>query len=190
MAGKIPQAPRELAPEGVHNAVCIQIVDIGTHTVKFKDKEEDLRKVKVAFQLVDEETSKGDAVVVYKDYTYSASPKANLMKDLRAWLGIKDADFEMDELLNKPALVTIEHSGTYANITNIAGLPKGTKVRKATEPVYSLYLDDNFDEDVFKGLPQWLQDKIATTEEYAAVMSPKLKKGGAKKPEKAVKGKK
>lgn len=174
---------RELPSEGSQNAICIQVIDLGTQpSGEWGDK----RKVQLAFECVDEQTSDDRAMVVYKPYTFTDSEKGNLMKDLKGW-GVKAAgDFDMDELLNKPAILTIEHAqtdrGTFANIANIAGLPKGMKVRKATEPVRSLYLDENFDEDTFNALPEWLRNKIASSPEYAECMKPKLKKGAVRKP--------
>lgn len=190
---KIPQgSTRELAPEGVHNAVCVQVIDLGTQEVRdFKDKNKinKVRKVQLAFQLVEEETSEGNAVVVYRQYTFTNSPKSNLMKDLKAWLAVKDAEFEMDNCLGKPVSVTIEHAetekGTFANVTNLAGVAKGVKVKKASEPLRSLYLEE-FDEEVFNELPEYLRLKIADTDEYAAATAPKAKA----KPAVKVKGKK
>lgn len=163
---------RELTPEGVHNANCVQVIDLGTQTVTFKGEERQSRQVQLAFELADEKTSEGNAFVSYRKYTYSSSPKSNLMKDLRAWLG-KDkvtGDFEMDTLLGKPAMITIEHSeterGTFANITNIGGLAKGMKPKKPTEPLRSLYLDESFDSATFEELPEFLKEKIMVTKEY------------------------
>lgn len=181
---RIPKSSgRELAPEGTHNAVCVAVVDLGTQP---SEQWGDKRKVQLAFELVDEKTSKGEAMVVYRQYTFSPSPKGNLIKDLRAWQG-KDAvkeDFDMDELLGKPASVTVEHNdterGIFANISNIGSLPKGVKVKKPTEPLRSLYLDDSFDQDAFDELPDFLKEKIMVTKEYAEISKPAPKKGKKK----------
>lgn len=168
---------RELPSEDTHNAVCIQVIDLGTqHSEQWGDK----RKVQLGFELVEEETSEGRAMVVYKQYTFSDSEKSNLMKDLKAW-GMKPGKgFDMDTVLNKGAMVTVEHSttdrGTFANIVNLSSVPKGVKVRKATEAIRSLYLDETFEQDVFDALPEFLRNKIATSPEFAAVTAPKLKK--------------
>jgi hypothetical protein len=194
--GKIPAArPREQAAEGTHIAVCTSVIDLGTQA---SEQWGDRHKVSLGFELVEEKTSDGKAMVVYKQYTYTNSPKGNLMKDLKAWLGVKNGDFDMDNCLGKPASVTIEHSetdrGTFANITNIASLPKGTKVRKATEPLVSFYLDETFDEDVYNGLSEYLRNKIAASPEYAEIMEgaaakKKPKKTAAAAPAKKGRGK-
>lgn len=174
---RIPKsAPRELVPEGAHNAALVNIIDLGTQDAgEYGPK----HKIQFAYEAVDEKTSDGKAMVAYRQYTFSSSPKGNLMKDLRGAFGIKDNDVELDDLLGKPCLITIEHketdNGTFANITNIGMLPKGTKVRKPTEPLKSLYLDESFDQEVYDSLPDFLKQKIAGSPEYAAVMTPKMK---------------
>lgn len=184
---RIPKSSgRELAPEGVHNAVLVQFIDLGTQPSNNPDWEAK-RQCQLAFELVDEKTKDGRAIVEYKQYTYSDSTKGNFMKDLKAWLGIKDGNFDMDEALGKPANITVQHKvtekGTFANITNISAVPAkdAKRVRKPTEPLRSLYLDEAFDEETFAALPQHIQNKIATSPEYVEVQAPRQKKVVKKK---------
>lgn len=179
--------PRELAPSGSHNAVCIQVIDLGTQPSRTEGWD-DQRKCQLAFQLVDESTTDGKAIVVYKEYTYSSGSKSKLSKDIKAWLSLKDLnDFEMDTLLGKSCIVTVTHNesksngNTYANVTNISGLTKGAKVRKHTEPLISLYLDETFDQETFDNLPEFMRNKISGTPEYAEIFAA-AKKTSAKKP--------
>lgn len=176
---KPPKSKRELAPEGVHKAVCIHVIDLGTQTFTFKGKEQSARKVSVGFELIAKKNSFGEPLVVAQRYTFSNSKKSNLMKDLKAWLGIKDPDFDLVGLELKPAQVTITHSddGEYANITNVGGVPKGTKFPKPVNQFTSLFLDDTFDQDVFDNLPDYFKEKIAATEEYDQLNAPKKGKG-------------
>lgn len=182
-------ANRELVPEGTHVAVCVQVIDLGTQS---SEQWGDKRKVQLAFELVDERTTDDKAMVCYRQYTFSASPKGNLMKDLKGWIG-KEAvgEFDMDNLLGKAASITVEHNetdkGTFANITNIAGLPKGSKVKKSTEPLRSLYLDETFDADTFEVLPDFLKEKIMVTKEYEEHGVPSKKKGSKVPPKKGKK---
>lgn len=174
---RIPKSSsRELCPEGAHLAALVNIIDLGTQDGgEFGPR----HKLQMAYELVNEKTSDGKAMVAYKQYTFSSSSKGNLMKDMRAAWGVKDGDVEMDDYLGKYAMITIEHketdSGTFANITNVGMIPKGTKLTKLTEPLKSLYLDDTFDQEVYDALPDFLKEKIAGSPEYAAVMTPKLK---------------
>ena len=175
---RIPKStPRELAPEGAHSAAVVQIIDLGTQDSGDYGPR---HKLQIAYELVDEKTTEGLAMVVYRQYTFTSSPKGSLMKDLRSAFGIKDTDIEMDDLLGKACMVTVEHketdAGTFANVVAVGMLPKGTKAKKASEELKSLYLDETFDSEIFDSLPDFLREKIASSEEYEAVMLPKMKK--------------
>lgn len=197
---KIPkgkQKERELPEAGTHNAVCISIIDFGTHpgSATYPDEK---RLVNIGFQLVDEQTSEGKAMCVYRQFTFSSHAKSKLMGFVIPWLGLKEKDledFDMDTMLGKPALVTVKitenDKGEYANIDNISALPKGAaKIKKATEPIKSFYLDEEepFNKDTFDDLPEWMRNKIASSPEYAIVTAPK--KGSNKKQAPAKNGKK
>lgn len=174
---KMPKTKWEIAPAGTHNAICIRFIDLGTQKQVFKGEESEARQCRLYFDLIDEKTKDGKNVVAFQKYTYSPSPKGNLMKALRSWLGVKDSDFDMDQVLGKPAMITIEHNGEYANITAITSPTKGAKFRKSTEEVYSLHLtEEDFDVNVFNELPEGLQGKIMDSPEYAEVSAPKGKK--------------
>ena len=173
---KIPKSKRELAPEGVHKAVCVHVIDLGTQEFQIKGKTQSSRKVSVGFELLGKKRTDGNVHVIATRYTFSNSPKSNLMKDLKAWLGIKTNDFEMDNLLGKGALITVTHTddGDYANVTNVSGLPDKGKLPKPETPLTSFYLDD-FDKDTFDGLEDYFKEKIAMSPEYDDVAAPKSK---------------
>lgn len=166
--------PRELPPEGTHQAILYSIVDVGTqHNVTFNSKS---RKVWFQFELVGPglKNSEGNPFFMSKEYTFSAKSK-NLLKDLKSWQGVKDkdlSDIEIDAYLGKRAALTIQYTEDeqYANITAIAPLMKGTKELKGTAAMSSFYLDE-YDEDAFKALPQWLQNKIAASDEYPDIVA-------------------
>ena len=169
-------APRELPDEGTHSAVCVGFIDIGTQkSEKFGDRHQCLLR----FELVDLST-KEKPVVMSRTMTYSGNAKSTLAKTLKAWLGVKDAgEFEMENLLGKPGIVTIEHSetekGNFANITNISAVRKGEKLKKPVSELKSLFLDDSYDAEVFESLPEWVQNKILDSDEYTEVSKPKGK---------------
>jgi hypothetical protein len=173
---KNEQKPRELAPEGTHTAICVRVLDLGTqHSEKWGDK----HKINLAFELLDEQTDEGEPFVVYKQYTASLSNRSTLAGDLKSWLNQKfekDDEFDLEDLLGKAGLVTIVHTDgdddkVYANIDTITGLPKNTKVRKASEKLVSLFLNDDFDQEVFSELPEFLQERIASSPEYKQLVS-------------------
>ena len=178
MKVKASQRERILAPEGVHNARCIQVIDLGTQESKLYGSK---RKVQLAFELVDESAvfneDKGEEnFVLYRTYTLSLAQKASLTRDISAWLNKKfgkSDEFDLDELLNAPCQVQVRHNEsedeTYANIAAIMAPPKGVKVTKATSEQFSVYLDEEeFDQDSFDKLPNFIKEKISKTEEFEA----------------------
>jgi len=173
---------RELPEDGTYPFVCVQIVDLGTQK---SDQYEDTRKASFGFQLVDEETSDGKAVMVYRKFPLKVGPKSHLGQALKSWLGItvgKGEEFDFDECLGKPGMLTIQQTEPdnngkiYANITALVKPPKGTKVTKATEPQFSLWLDpEEFDQDTFDGLPDFVKEQIEKSDEYQDCVKPKAK---------------
>src|SRR5689334_21178594 len=73
------------APEGTHQAVCVDVIDKGMQPNKFKDGALQ-HKIDIAWQ-IDEAREDGKRFVVYKRYTLSLNEKANLRKDLETWRG-------------------------------------------------------------------------------------------------------
>ncbi len=183
---KVSQREKILAPEGVHNARIVRIVELGTQP---SDEWGDKFKIEISFELVDEAAvfneEKGEQnFVVRKKYNRSLHKRSDLAKHITAITGNKfeaGDEFEMDDLLNQPCQVEITHSedGQYANITGIMKAAKGVKVAKAESDLQSLYLDDSFDTEIFETLPEYMQDMIADTDEYKELFpdeKPKSKK--------------
>ncbi len=118
----------EVPPPGNHHAVCIAIIDLGTHTETYKGKSSDNRKVYVAWELVEEKLA-GTVDrnhVVYEKYTLSFNEKARLRLAIGNWLGrkFKDGDgFDLPSLAGLRCLVNVVHkqNGEYLN-ANVGGI--------------------------------------------------------------------
>lgn len=204
---------KNLAPEGVHDARIVRFIELGSVETDYGKK----FKCQVSFELVDEtfENQDGEEVpyVVHRTYNRSLTKRSDMGKDLRA-AGLDcdsdddDYEVEMDDLLNMPCMVEITHTedGQYANMTKVLKMKKGHKVAKCQTELASLYLtEDDFDQEVFDSLPEFLQDQITESDEYIEMFGeskPKSKKGKKKtkdddedededeKPKKKAKGKK
>jgi hypothetical protein len=119
-----------LPPEGLHKAVCVDVVDLGDLDTKFGSK----HKLSVIFEL-EELDNEGKRFLVGKRYTWSLNEKSNLRKDLERWLGKKFkseelmAGFDLEELLGLNATLFISHNvgeeRTYANIETILPIGNG-----------------------------------------------------------------
>lgn len=188
MSRRIPKSngTREAAPEGTYPAILVGFYDMGTQVTTYQGNEREVRQCQFKWEFPELKTKDGKAICEYSKYTYSDSPKGNLMKDLKSWKNIKDGNVDPDTLLGQPALVTVTHSdkpdgsGVWVNLS-VGGVPKGMKVKKPTEPIQSLYLDEGFDEEVFNSLPQWMQEKIASTKEYETIIAEKQNSKNNKK---------
>lgn len=113
------------APEGLHQAVCVDVHDIGLQKTPWGEK----HKVLIVWQLdlVDDET--GKRFDVRKFYTLSLSDKANLRKDLECWRGRKFTGdelqgFDLEKLITANCQLQVVHNlsdegKTYANVQAI-----------------------------------------------------------------------
>jgi hypothetical protein len=122
------------APEGTHQAVCVDVIDKGMQPNKFKEGALQ-HKIDIAWE-INELRDDGKRFVVYKRYTLSLNDKANLRHDLQSWRGRpftfdELAGFDVETVKGANCLVNIQHnksadgSRTYANVMSIAPLIKG-----------------------------------------------------------------
>lgn len=111
------------APEGEHNAVCVDATDIELKDTPWGKKP----KFRLVWEL-DCKMDDGRPFVVGKTYTASLDQKATLRKDLKTWRG---RDFTADEakafdterLIGAPCRVIVAHAErdgeTYANVETV-----------------------------------------------------------------------
>lgn len=177
---------KELCPEGTYPVTCVSITDLGTQSHEvYGDK----RKFNVGFEIANETDSEGNPFIVYRTFNAGLTMKSHLGKTLKSWLGMtfeKDEEFDLDELLGKQGQATIIHNeGTdgnvYANVDTLTSLMKGIKVPKTKTALSSFYLDENFDQETFDDLPEFIREKIAKSPEYQAVLEAKQSAKRAKK---------
>lgn len=125
-----------LAPQGLHNAVCVDIWPIWTEERPENYGGGIVDKTRLVWHLEDSD-SDGKPFEVSKKYTPSLHEKASLRKDLQAWRGrtfTKEelAGFELDNVIGVCCQLNLIHNvsqkngKTYANIAGIMPLGKGT----------------------------------------------------------------
>jgi hypothetical protein len=139
---------RTPAPEGAHQAVCVDVIDKGMQPNKFRDGALQ-RKIDIAWQ-IDELRDDGKRFVVYKRYTLSLHEKALLRHDLESWRGkpftpAELAGFDVEKLIGANAIINVQHkpsadkTRTYANVVSVMplmkGMPKLTALDYARAPI-------------------------------------------------------
>lgn len=111
------------APEGMHAAVCVDVVDLGMVEGQFGPK----HKCRIAWEIapVMEDDRR---FTIQKSYTVSLHEKSNLFKDLKSWRGRaftaqELAGFDLEKVLGAPCQLVVTHAEsegkTYANVTAI-----------------------------------------------------------------------
>ena len=164
---------------GVYMAVCIGCVDLGQQCNEtFKSYS---NKCLYIWELIGE-TIEIDGEVkprqLSKEFTVSSSRKSSLRKFIESWEGrtYSDDDFlELDlfDQIGKSCQlnVVLNETKEYANIDNLMPLPRGVAPFSTdTKPVR---WDINaWDDEVFKTLPEWIQEKIKKSTEYSIDHAP------------------
>lgn len=121
------------APEGMHQGVCVDVIDKGEITSEYQGSKR-TRHVVVVRWAIDENMENGKPFTVEKWYTASLNEKASLRKDLQLWRGrsftaAELQGFELDNVLGVNCQLAIIHQAkgdrVYANVSGILPLPKG-----------------------------------------------------------------
>lgn len=124
------------APEGLHQAVCVDVVDLGMQDGQWGPKP----KVRIVWQLDQANAETGKRFTVSQQYTLSLNEKATLRHHLEAWRGKKFSPqelqgFDLEKLLGVNGQVQVVHALSddgriWANVQAIVPLGKGmTKMR-------------------------------------------------------------
>ena len=169
----------EPIPEGSYAARLYQIIHVGN----VEGWEQQIQnKVRLTFEIPEltREFKEGEGekpLVISKEYTLSTHEKANLRKVIEALVGTalseKEAeDFDVEKLVGDTGLLTIKQKtgdrGKYAYVDSVTVLPKSMKCGKQVNKNKVQNYDD-FDEEFHASLPDFLREKIESSEEYRAM---------------------
>lgn len=169
----------EKCPAGNHLATCYEVIDLGTQAVKTMDGERMKRQIWIGWETPHELMEDGRPFVIGRKYTLSGHEKSSLRKDLESWRGkafsTEDfGSFQIEKLIGKSCFLNVVHTQngdkTYANISSVAALPKGTaSVEPVNAPVYFSLDAEDFAATVLEGLSEYFQGVITSSPEYAAL---------------------
>ena len=135
-----PDSKFSPCPEGLFQAVCMDVVDLGMMVTQWGDKP----KVRIVWQVDEEDPQTGKRYDVRALYTLSLSDKATLRKHLEAWRGRKFTGpelrgFDLENLIGANCQIQIIHhisdeGKTFANVQAI--VPANAKAPKLVPDRY------------------------------------------------------
>ena len=163
--------------EGLHQAVCVGVVDLGQQYSEMYAKLQP--KVMILWEVVDETFEQDGQEVprsISKEFTASFNEKSTLRKALKSWRGrefteAELAEFDLRNILGKGCQLQLIHkvagnNKTYANVEGIVSWPKGQAIPKPHSDIIAFDLDEPDYEDKLNLLPEWIQKKIKESETY------------------------
>lgn len=158
---------------GVYMAVCIGFIDLGEqYSEMFKSYS---NKGMYVWELPGE-TIEIDGEQkprqLSKEFTISASKKGNLRGFIESWNSKSYSDdefmeFDLFEQIGKPCQlnVVLNESKEYSNVDNLMPIPKGFPA-PTTDTKHIKWDMENWNDEVFKELPEWIQEKIKKSTQY------------------------
>ena len=160
-------------------AVCVGFIDLGEqYSEKFKNYS---NKGMYVWELPGE-TIEIDGEQkprqLSKEFTLSGSSKSNLRKFIESWNGKSYSDeefmeFDLFDQIGKPCQlnVVLNETKEYANVDNLMPIPKGFPApTTATKPIK--WDMDAWSEEVFKEIPEWIQEKIKKSTQFQKSHAP------------------
>lgn len=166
---------------GNHLAICYGVVDLGTTIDKYDNPR---HMVKLTWELCNEfRTTQDDKEIpisISKKYTLSLAPKAYLRADLVGWRGKEFSKeeikhFDLKNLLGKPCLLNVIHSDDtaddiYAYVSSISPVIKGLDISpQYHNSIFISFQDKPYNMEVYKKLPEFLQEQIKKSEEWQSI---------------------
>lgn len=182
---------RELIPSGNYIARCYEMIEIGTVKEIIMGTAKQMHKVRIGWELPTElrifNEEKGEQpLAISKEYTLSMHEKSNLRKMLASWRGKDFTEeeakcFDITVLIGKPCMLNIIHkpkktdpSSIFEEIGSISAIPKGMKLPAQINKDFILSYD-NFNQEKFEMLPDFIKNKMIGSLEYAALKTPNSK---------------
>ena len=158
---------------GVYLAVCVGVIDLGEqYSEKFKNYRNEVQFVwELAGETVEVDGEQKPRQLS-RTFRVAASKKSNLRGFLGGWNGVQYSDERFQDLdlfgqAGRPCQlnVVLNDTGEYANVDSVIPLPKGVPAPQAVAPAI-LWNMDEWSDEKFSALPDWVQEKIKKSTQY------------------------
>lgn len=158
-----------------HRAVLVQVIGLGLQEGGTWEgqKKPDKVKVRFTYELPDQKAEfdgEEKPLIISEDLNFSAHEKSGMVARLNVLDPSNETGGDLFKLLGRSCLVQVKHKAgkgknagrTFANIGGVTSLPSIIPAIQADEIFNPLvaYDPDSPDEEIFKSLPQFLQDRI------------------------------
>lgn len=160
---------------GTKMGICVGVVDIGKQPVTFGGKTSYKDQLLIVIEFPSEKIEIDGEVKprqLSRVMTRTMGDRGTFRQMVSAWLAKNFSDddlreFDTDELLLRPCMVTVKLSenGQYANIDNIVQYPDGLPVPTTSTVPYTFDMD-NWSDEAFAKLPEWVQNKIKKSTQF------------------------
>jgi hypothetical protein len=186
----VPEAKDfELLEQGTQVATCFAFIDLGTQDGQYGPK----RTVRVMWEIDGKLREDGKPFIVSALFNFSVSDKSKLKPFIEAMMGRKltreetkgsaSERFDTRNLIGRPCLIQAVHDvdgdKTFVNVESAMPLPASipAPASVSSEKVYFVLDPAEFDEAVFKNLPEWAQNKIGLSPEWMNLVANKQHRG-------------
>lgn len=158
---------------GVYLAVCVGVIDLGEqYSEKFKNYRNEVQFVwELAGETVEVDGEQKPRQLS-RTFSVAASKKSNLRGFLGGWNGVQYSDEQFQDLdlfgqAGRPCQlnVVLNDTGEYANVDSVIPLPKGMPAPQVVSPTI-LWNMDEWSDEKFSALPDWVQEKIKKSTQY------------------------
>ncbi len=127
--------------EGIHPAVCVDVIDLGLVETEFQGQRRLVNKVRLFFE-TEQKNEEGRSCVISKTFTASLHPKAKLADFLGKWRGrpvVPGESIDLAKLVGANCTLVISHQQnmvgrTYASIDAVSKPTKRLVASGAYDP--------------------------------------------------------
>jgi hypothetical protein len=114
-------------PEGIHPAVCLDVIDMGLQETEFQGQRKMVNKLRLVFE-TEQKLEDGRNCTISKNFTASLHPKAKLAEFLGKWRGrpvVPGETIDLGKLIGACCTIVVSHQQnqqgrTYAGIDAVS----------------------------------------------------------------------